>query len=286
VSRWLPYALLLLGPLIPPVQDALDRSADRRVRADVLYLWSPDQVRRVAPGFRSVLADIYWLRTVQYFGSQRAFSQDGRFDLLLPLIDITTTLDPRLEIAYRYGAIFLCEAWPNGKGDPQAGIALLEKGTRALPRSWRLRQDLGYFRYVFLNDAQGGARVLREAAALPGAPFWLEALAGSILAKSGDRQTAREIWTRMHEQAEAGPIKQNAALHLQRLDALDALSALNGQVEQFHAQHQRVPRDAGEVLATGARGIPLQDPTGVPFEYDPVQGRFWLSRQSRLWQRP
>jgi hypothetical protein len=69
----------------------------------VLYLWSGEHVKRLVPGFENLAADLYWLRTVQYFGGQRLFVSDKRFELLRPLIDITTTLDPRLEIAYRYG---------------------------------------------------------------------------------------------------------------------------------------------------------------------------------------
>jgi len=34
---------------------------------------------------------------------------EKRFDLLVPLVNITIALDPRLEIAYRYGATFLAE---------------------------------------------------------------------------------------------------------------------------------------------------------------------------------
>ena len=77
-------------------------------------MWSGEQVKRLVPGFRSLAADIYWLRTVQYFGAERLFSPGKRFELLEPLTEITTTLDPRLEVAYRYGAIFLGERVPLG----------------------------------------------------------------------------------------------------------------------------------------------------------------------------
>ena len=87
-----------------------------------LYLWSGQHVRRLVPGLRDLLADIYWLRTVQYFGGQRAFAKDKQFELLEPLTDITTTLDPRMEIAYRYGAIFLAEPHPVGAGEPRKAV--------------------------------------------------------------------------------------------------------------------------------------------------------------------
>ena len=124
-----------------------------RAQEEALYLWSGESLKRLAPGFEDVLADMYWLRTVQYFGGQRVYAEGKHFDLLHPLIDIATTLDPRLTIAYKYGAIFLSEPKPLGAGDPKSGIAVLEKGVAAMPENWRLRQDLGFFHFLFLKDA-------------------------------------------------------------------------------------------------------------------------------------
>ena len=138
--RWLAFFPLALLPLLPAVQGRIDqRLGEFRAQEEVLYVWSGEKLRRLASGFEDFLADIYWLRTVQYFGGQRRFSHEKRFELLEPLTDVTTALDPRLEIAYRYGAIFLSEAWPIGAGRPQAGVALLQRGAEANPGAWRLR---------------------------------------------------------------------------------------------------------------------------------------------------
>ena len=37
-------------------------------------------MKRLFPGFESLAADVYWLRTVQYFGGERAFAAEKRFD--------------------------------------------------------------------------------------------------------------------------------------------------------------------------------------------------------------
>lgn len=287
MTRAAPWLLLAAAAAaLLPVQDRVDRLSAGREEKQVLYLWSGRQVRLLAPGFRNLLADIYWLRTVQYFGAERLFSTGKRFDLLYPLIDITTDLDPRMEIAYRYGSIFLFEPWPTGKGDAQLGVAVLEKGIRNMPRSWRLRQDLGYYRYLFMGDAPGGARILMEAGRVPGAPYWLETLAGSILTKGGHRQTARAVWSRLHEQAEGGLVKENARLHLQRLDGLAALADLEAAAARFRAATHRDPRSPEDLLAVGLPLSGLRDPTGTPFEYRPGLKRFWFGRGSRLWHQP
>ena len=123
MRRGLALLLVLLLPAVPWTQAQVDRRAGEfRAQEEVLYLWSGTQVKRLFPGFEGLAADIYWLRTVQYFGGQRLFAAHKRFELLRPLIDVTTTLDPRLEIAYRYGAIFLSEPPPTGAGRPREGV--------------------------------------------------------------------------------------------------------------------------------------------------------------------
>src|SRR6185436_6174550 len=78
-------ALLLLAAasLVPASQARIDqRTGTFRAQEEVLYLWSGEHVRRLVPGFESLAADIYWLRTVQYFGGQRLFVSGKRFELL------------------------------------------------------------------------------------------------------------------------------------------------------------------------------------------------------------
>ena len=279
---WRRYLFVALLPLVPLCQERVDRAlGEFRPQREVLYIRSGERLRHLVPGFRGIMADIYWLRTVQYYGGQRAFSTEKRYDLLRPLIDITTTLDPRLELAYRYGAIFLSEPWPSGAGKPEEGIEVLEKGVTALPLSWRLRWDLGSVWYSFMNDARRAADVLVEASKIPGAPFWLESLAGSMLVK-GDRAVSREIWKRQYENG-WGSMKDNALHHRRLLDALDARDVLSALVARFSEKTGRPPRSLGELVSAGLlRSIPT-DPTGVPFVYDGGSGRVTISRRSLLW---
>ncbi len=238
----------------------------------------------IAPGFEGIAADVYWVRTVQYFGGRRSFSADKNFALLYPLIDITTTLDPRLEIAYRYGAIFLSEPPPVGAGRPREGIAILERGARALPDSWWLRQDMGFFYYLFLKDAEKASEVLTEASKIPGAAFWLKAMAADLLAKGGDREKSRRMWRQMYEQAEEGILKANAHDRLQVLDARDEADRLTAAAAEFERRQGRRPASLAELQASGLAHDPIVDSTGVPFEMDPSSGRVTISTRSGLWR--
>jgi hypothetical protein len=281
--RLAPLALAALVPLLQPRIDV--RLAELQARSGVLYLWSGEDVRRLSPGLEDVMADVYWLRTVQYFGSQRAFAAVKDFDLLEPLIDITTTLDPRFELAYRYGAVFLAEPHPNGAGRPRAAVALLQRGVQALPTSWRLQQDLGFFHYFFLDEPKEAARILVEASKLPGAPVWLRTSAADFLQTGGERETARRVWRHLAEETD-GRMRENALFNLRRLDALDAVDAHQRTVEEFRRARGRLPESLTEAGMVVPLRAPLQDPTGVPFEYDRGAGTISIARTSSLWRPP
>jgi hypothetical protein len=283
LTRVLPLLLLALVPFVQRQVDA--RLADSRTGDETLYLWSGAQVRRLAPGLENLMADVYWLRTVQYFGGQSAFEAGRGFPLLGPLIDITVTLDPKMEIAYRYGAIFLSEKPPYGTGRPQDGIALLERGVAALPQDWHLRQDLGFYHFLFLHDARKASEILEEAAKIPGAPFWLRTLAAEVLFKSGDRSTSRRIWQQLYAQSEEGAIRNNAWVQLAILDALDEADRLAGLAREFATTRGRKPKSLDELVSAGLLARRPVDSAGVPFEYDPETGGVRIGRGSPL-QRP
>ena len=280
LARW---AFLLLVPLAPFAQRQIDaRLGPYRAQEEALYL-TGKQLRRLAPGLEDLMADLYWLRTVQYYGGQRIWG-GGHYQLLAPMIDVVTDLDPRLEIAYRYGAIFLCEKPPVGAGDCELGVAILEKGVRDNPLNWRLRQDLGFFLFTFLDEPKRGAEVLMEAARLPGAPFWLESMAAQILYKGGDRETSRRIWKGMYDQAEEGPMKYNALAHLRYLDALDQAEALMRLVRAYEERTGHKPESLDQLRAAGLLRAPPVDPSGTPFVYDRETGKVSLDRKSELWR--
>ena len=283
LARVLP---LLLLALVPFVQKRVDASRGAFGGGDeTLYLWSGAQVRRLAPGLQGLLADVYWLRTVQYYGSQKAFEGGSAYPLLAPLIDITVTLDPRMEIAYRYGAIFLSERPPHGAGRPEDGIALLERGAAAQPENWRLRQDLGFYTFLFLHDARKASQILEEAAELPGAPVWLRTLAADVVFRGGDRATSRRMWQELQAQAEDVAMRNNAWAQLAVLDALDEADRLRVLVQKFAERTGRRPASLGELVTAGLLSRPPVDIFKVPFAYDPDTGEVAIGPSSPL-QRP
>src|SRR4029077_18589150 len=109
------FSLLLAGCVAAsvPLLRRLDQIRAGAALQEVLYISSPKALKKMSLGYDGLLADIYWTRAVQYFGGKHHEGAQ-HFDLLAPLLEITTTLDPHLLVAYEYGANFLAPKGPNG----------------------------------------------------------------------------------------------------------------------------------------------------------------------------
>jgi hypothetical protein len=266
----------------------LPSSADR-----VLFLRSGNAAHRLMLSFDSLAADLYWIRTIQHYGGDRQSSrQSGRFELLYPLLDLTTTLDPYFTVAYRFGAVFLASPAPDGPGRPDEAIALLQKGLARSPQQWKYALDIGFIHYWYAVDSPGALPDYAEAAdwferadGMPGAPAWLGPLAAVTRARGGDRAGARRLLQNLEGSEEAW-IRRAAEHGLDQLKALDDIDALQKLSDDYLAQH-RTPasRWADFVRGVNDDEAPL-DPAGVPYEFDAATNRVTLSRRSSLWPLP
>jgi len=258
-----------------------------------MWVQSGPLASRLALGFDSLVADIYWMRAVIYYGGKRqltgeqaAAAQASNFDLLHPLLQLVTTLDPHFKVAYRFGAIFLTEAYPNGPGRPDLAIELLQRGIENDFGRWEYFEDIAFVYYWWLKDFQKAAEWFKRAGEQPGAPTWLAPLAAVTLTEGGDRQSSRFLWNQILESSDNDWMRNNASLRLRQLDAMDVLDELNRRVELFTSRQGRPPRDLVEFAAAERlRGVPA-DPTGVPYMLNPETGKIELGRGSQLWPLP
>jgi hypothetical protein len=282
-----------------------------------LYVTSGSMLKRLTIGYTALAADLYWIRALQYYGGTKlrlgkaaappsapavqgsssvpvsplsaadvapvgTAAPDGHaYELLYPLLDLTTTLDPRFNVAYRFGAIFLAEPFPGGAGRPDQAIALLEKGLQARADKWEYMQDAGFVHYWWRQDYKAAASWFERASKVPGAPWWLRSLAATTLAEGGDRQSSRLMWKTIGESAEIDWLKNDAARRLTQFDALDQIDQLQQIVDQVSASAGAVVTDWLPLLRGRALpGVPA-DPSGTPYEIDP-NGRVMVSRKSPL----
>lgn len=251
----------------------------------LVYIQSGTAVKRLALEFDALASDVYWIRAIQHFGRER-LARDRRaptYDLLYPLLDITTSLDPYFTIAYRFGAIFLSEQYPGGPGRPDLALKLLEKGIAAEPEKWEYYHDVAFVHYWHRRDFKAAAAWFQRASEQPDAPIWLEPLAAAMLNAGGDRSSARFVWTQLLQSEEAW-LRGAAVWRLQQLDALDQIDRLQQLVSRYPPPDGRYSWD-WLVRRRGLRGIPV-DPAGAPYALDPATGAVSVSPDSPLQPMP
>jgi hypothetical protein len=263
-----------------------------------LYITSGTAARRLALGYSALAADLYWIRAIQYYGNTKLKAGQAQpaapaagsheldaYPLLYPLLDLTTTLDPRFNIAYRFGAIFLAEPYPGGAGRPDLAIALLEKGLRDRPDKWEYMQDIGFVHYWWRHDYPSAAAAFDRASQIPGAPWFLRSLAATTIAEGGDRRSSRTMWEAIRASAEIEWLRNDAERRLMQLDALDFIASVQERVDRFVEKAGTPPRDWPSLIQAGViPGIPT-DPTGTPYQLG-AGGRVELSPRSKLFPLP
>jgi tetratricopeptide (TPR) repeat protein len=262
----------------PPARDA------------ALYLRSGEAIRRMSVGYETLAADLYWIRAIQYYGRVRlaAIAPDPSSNAPRPtnldLLYITTTLDPRFNLAYRFGSTFLADAFPAGAGRPDQAIALLEKGLRAVPDRWQYMQDIGFVHYWWLHDYETAAAWFQRASTVPDAPWWMQSHAAATLAQGGDRESSRRMWEAIRESSEVDWQRQDAERRLSQLRALDEIDELQAGIDRLASSGRVLPRDwDGMLRARLITRLPV-DPAGTPYAFDGAQVS--LSPSSSLYPPP
>jgi hypothetical protein len=180
---------------------------------ELAYYPSGQHVRPATIGHSETAADLAWLRAIQYYGEHRKI--DNRFDHLYHVFDILTTLAPRFESAYIFGAFALAQ---EGRDFPQAE-ALLLKGIEHNPRSGRLAFETGFLYYVKPNgrDLAKAAEYFEMASILPGRRDAARRFAAFCRQNSGSLAVAYALWQEVHQNSGNQYLREIAEREMTRI---------------------------------------------------------------------
>ena len=249
----------------------IDRLRPQATLDEVLFISSPTVIKRATLGYDGLMACIYWTRAVQYFGSRHHYSASS-YNLLAPLLEITTHLDPHLLVAYEFGTSFLAPKPPFGAGQPERAIELMQYGILNNPDNWRLYYDLGFVYYMQLKDYRKAAETFEQGSHVPNAHPFLKIFAAQMAQHAGEYQTARMLWSATYQSTQDEQIKRNALRHLRALRVDEDVQRLQEGVTRFGERTGRLPSSMSELLAAeGIAGTPA-DPDGHPYKMTP-EGR-------------
>ncbi|MGI9035062.1 MAG: tetratricopeptide repeat protein [Pyrinomonadaceae bacterium] len=247
---------------------------DETAEDEDLY-FSAKQLSLLGSDFRGLIADWYWIESLQYLGGKVVRRQDaqGAVDindlrplnprLVYPMLDTASTLDPQFMTVYSYGAAVLPAI------DNAQAIKLLEKGIVANPDEWRLYHNLGYI-YWRSGNYERAAETYAAGAAKRDAPAWMRQMSANMRAQGASRDFARQIYRQMFETAEDEQTKSFAELRFAQIQSLDERDAIRAVLQNFAQKNNRCAGGWQEIskelranknLHFNSSGSPL-DPTG------------------------
>ncbi|MFZ1165544.1 MAG: hypothetical protein WAO04_00035, partial [Candidatus Sulfotelmatobacter sp.] len=215
---------------------------------EVLLLSSPKVIKRASLGYDGLMACIYWTRAVQYFGNRHHYYA-ASYNLLAPLLEITTHLDPHLVVAYEFGSSFLAPNPPFGAGQPKSAIDLMNYGIQNNPGDWKLYYDLGFVYYTELKDYKDAAEAFARGSRVPNAHPFLKVLAAQMASHAGDYETARSLWMASYQNTQDKLIRQNAIDHLRALRVDEDVEHLQAAVTRFGERTGHLPANMEELAA-------------------------------------
>jgi hypothetical protein len=211
------------------------------------------------------MADIYWTRAVQYFGRNH-HERKLEYQYLGPLLEITAALDPHLIPTYEFGSVFLAQKPPEGAGEPDRAVDLVEYGIKNNPNYWRLYYNLGFIHWMERKDPAAAANAFLRGTEVPGAHPWMKSMAAAMAQNSGDRNTARTLWRAMYESTDDQNVKRNALKRMLCLQTDEEVDVLEGLVLKYKQITGSPANSWSDLVRAGIlRGVPL-DPVGNTFE--------------------
>ena len=250
---------------------------------DNVLLSSGKLLKKMSLEYAPLAADFYWTRVVQFYGNKH-MRGNANLELLWPLLDITTTLDPNLLPAYRFGAVFLSQRPPTGAGRPDLAVQLIQRGIKANPDQWRLYEDLGFVYYFDLKDYPKAAEAFQEGSKNPKALMWMKVMAARIAAEGESYGTSAFLWNDIYETTTDPEIKKNAELHLQLLKAKEDCRQLDLLADGLQKRSGHRPKRIRELVEAGLlRWVPV-DPMGYAYVFD-ENGKAALNVDSPLLEK-
>ncbi|MGQ9844006.1 MAG: tetratricopeptide repeat protein, partial [Spirochaetota bacterium] len=253
--------IILLILLIANFSYRIDlKKTSHELIGELMYFPSGFAVKSLSLGFYVPLADLVWLRFIQYYGEHRM--TDARFDLMYHILDILTTLDPYFVHAYTLGALMLT----HDANRPDQAKSLLKKGMRQDYDEWRIPFIYGFIHYVFLRDYKTALSYFCLSSKSPRAPDMPKRWAGYIaLKRLRDTKTALALWIDMYNNAKNPEEKRIAEMYIQEARMELDIEFLNNKIEEFKSTFGRAPYHLNELVISGLTHSIPDEPHGEKY---------------------
>jgi hypothetical protein len=253
--------ILLLLLIIASLAYRIDaQRSPHELIGELMYFPSGFALRAVSMGFYAPLADLVWLRFIQYYGEHRM--TDTRFELMYHILDILTTLDTRFLYAYTLGGLMLTH---DAQRPDQAGV-LLKKGMLENQDDWRFPFVHAFINYVFLKEYRVAQTYFKIAAQKPNAPDRTRRWYAFVtFTKVGDLETSLALWVDLYNTTKNPEEKAIAETYIKSIKMQLDIEYLDEKVAKFSEQYGRVPLNLNELLSAGILKKIPEEPHGESY---------------------
>ena len=162
--------------------EVVKRRKHYRINEKILVVADrPEVAKAMALGFDNMVADMMWIRGIQYFGGNFSSLKDPeKRSGFINLFDAMTALDSRFVAAWKFGGFVFNESCSS----PKKAVEFLLKGAEANPDNWELLFDAGFISFYTLEDHETAKKAFL-AACDRGAPEYVRRLAFEMDFQSG-----------------------------------------------------------------------------------------------------
>lgn len=213
-----------------------------------------------------LLADYYWLRTVQQTGIAR--TEEEYRDIAF-FGDLSTDLDPRFQYVYEWSGV----STPFNRGREEwvnADLAerMLRKGIAQYPGDERMLFHLGYNLMAYQKRFREAGEVFIGFAGIPGAPAHIPRLGTRLLAASGDLDASRQATLLMRDFAADDEEREFYELRLLEIEREHELKKIDGAVALYRERKGAPPQDFESLHQEGLLTEVRSDPLGGRYFLD------------------
>ncbi|HOJ32040.1 MAG TPA: hypothetical protein PKY35_13890 [Candidatus Hydrogenedentes bacterium] len=247
------------------VQMQLDAIGKTKRDEELLYLPNEKLLNHFTAGLHSVVADLLWLKCVQYT-VQEFHSQERKFTWLEHMCNTIVRLDPYFTGAYQWGGTLLAAI-----GNDTAAIELVKRGMVRRPDRWELPFEVAKTFILNRREEPGAAAIasyylLWTADLLEGADReFFTRWAYNIQRMHDLSGTGRQIWVNIRETTKDPFMRELAERKIALLDVREKCAGLNLAVERFVQKYGRRPGRLEELSEKGVVDTIPSDPLGGMF---------------------
>lgn len=262
-------AVILAFILLPLLEPAPVPSVIGLENVEVISPGRP-ALALASAGHGLALADLSWLQVVQRMGTPGFERTKGWTRWLHARSDLTTDLDPRYLTVYDASSVYL-SAYGSAA---DLSDALAAKGARFLPREWKFPFMLGWNDYFIRGRPADAAEHWRQAALLPGAPFYLGSLSGRARRQgTGNIDESLKFLAEMRESVTDARQREMIEERMKLLESEHILQAYDAACTRYHEETGSWPGSAQELFMAGWVAAPPQDLLESPIHLDTSEQR-------------